>query len=553
MAHRRFAFIPFLPLILGVACYPTGEGVAPLAQRMYFPTGLGVSPGGSVLYVANSNFDLQYDGGTLQAFDLDLLRAVSATVAENFGALPGGPAVAPCGGVALGIALKRGGFGEPCATPSEAFYRNHRVIGAFATDLRLANTPFLRGGAPSRRMFVPVGGDASVTWVDVPDDTGAVPAGERFALRCGSPNEASASPGGSCDTAHHTGQNPSEPGNSRGIVLPGEPFGIAFSEDEQALALTHQTVERVSLLSTGLVRGAESAPPALQFVLEGVNVGGVGIHAIPHDGDAVAPGLGPRPAFLQSTRVRAELTRIRFYPDESFAESSTLRRPFMVREQVFAVNASASGTDSRSILIDPSPREVCKSKVAASDPLRASKISRCARVPARLFVANRSPASLIVGEVGGEVNTDPASYDPDTVRVFENIPLNAGPTTLHLAPIVDRDGGYALRVFIACYDSGTVFVYDPEARAVEAIIRTAPGPFAMAFDPFDMKQAVQHAQVATGAKLEVTQRTYRYGYIASFTNSVVQVLDLDNARPANTTFERILLTLGEPSKPKGTN
>ena len=38
-------------------------------------------------------------------------------------------------------------------------------------------------------------------------------------------------------------------------------------------------------------------------------------------------------------------------------------------------------------------------------------IATCQRLPARVFIANRTPASIIVGEIGG-VRPD-GSYDPD--------------------------------------------------------------------------------------------------------------------------------------------
>ena len=45
-------------------------------------------------------------------------------------------------------------------------------------------------------------------------------------------------------------------------------------------------------------------------------------------------------------------------------------------------------------------------------------------------------------------------------------------------------------------------------------------------------------------------RRYRFAYIASFTNSFVQVLDLDNFE-RSATFERVVYTLGRPTTPKG--
>src|SRR5689334_1863933 len=55
-------------------CYDTGDGTKPPVESFYFPVGLQVSHGGSVLYVVNSDFDLQFNGGTLQSYDLRLIR-----------------------------------------------------------------------------------------------------------------------------------------------------------------------------------------------------------------------------------------------------------------------------------------------------------------------------------------------------------------------------------------------------------------------------------------------------------------------------------------------
>jgi DNA-binding beta-propeller fold protein YncE len=57
------------------SCYSTGDGIAPPRDAFYYPVGLAVSAGGNVLYVANADFDLQYNGGTLQSYDLNLIRA----------------------------------------------------------------------------------------------------------------------------------------------------------------------------------------------------------------------------------------------------------------------------------------------------------------------------------------------------------------------------------------------------------------------------------------------------------------------------------------------
>ena len=63
---------------------------APLPNTFYFPVGLAVSQSGNVLYVANSDFDLQYNGGTVQSYALTPIRndAVRLMLGLYVGAAP---------------------------------------------------------------------------------------------------------------------------------------------------------------------------------------------------------------------------------------------------------------------------------------------------------------------------------------------------------------------------------------------------------------------------------------------------------------------------------
>src|ERR1700691_6396641 len=70
--------------VLSPACYSSGAGgTDPPTTTFYFPTGLAVSTGGNVLYVANSDFDLQWNGGTLQSYDLFQIRNDAATLIQD--------------------------------------------------------------------------------------------------------------------------------------------------------------------------------------------------------------------------------------------------------------------------------------------------------------------------------------------------------------------------------------------------------------------------------------------------------------------------------------
>lgn len=589
--------------VASASCYSTGDGSPPPLRSFYYPVGLQVSAGGTVLYAVNSDFDLQFNGGTLQSYDLALIRRHALmliadprslnvpildrdTLGDN-----------PCPARSPSFPT----LGETCAPPvdSSFYVRDAAVIGAFATDLLLSRPPsalvpqsarpqgpmgespicpapaFGSAGpgcpafGPRRfdRLFSPVRGNASLTWASIerdgPDSIAPLdPTASYgpFAIQCGKDSS------GRCDGGHSAGSDPDELGNTRHITMPGEPFGAAMSEDGEAIVITHQNETKTSLFATGLSRNdadstsGDGAPrPFLQFVLDGVPFGGIGAIAVPHDRDAfLGATTFPRPAFFQTSRSIPEVSLLRQYPDESGATPSSLHRPFLDRETGFPVAIGAGGNDSRGIVVDPTPRIACKAKVRPADPAKNrtqvdvdADLQTCGQKPARVFIANRSPASLLVGEVGGEATAADA-YNPDRLVIHSTIPLSAGPSKLYLAPVVERDGAYGLRVFAVCFDSATVFVFNPDTEQVENVIRVGLGPFAMTFDPFDMNEVATHAQVAYDPRAAGTGlRRYRFAYLASFTNSFVQVIDLDNAQVDRSTFERVVFTLGRPQRPKG--
>jgi len=606
-ARRRLGLARFvLPLVLGptavAACYSIGDGTPPPPATFYFPVGLTVSRGGNALYVVNSDFDLQWNGGTIQAYDLHAIRQDAAISAAGYSLslqLPfpdgGGPSEffdggkAKDGGASLcqagvTVFLADGGLVSACAPviDSAVYVRDSVTIGAFATDLQMS--PW------GNRLYSPVRGDASLTWVDLtPDLAGPPPASchsstcyAPFALKCGQ-----AANGGRCDATHHAGVNPNEPGNTRNLTMPGEPFAMAQTADGTAIVLTHQSEGDTSLFLTGLTvdgGGASPSTPSMQFIVDaGLPNGGDGIAGIPHDpaayGCQVAAGCTgmPRPAFMETNNTTAQFNLIRYYSDDGTRTTvaadaaapsvnlpigTTLQRPFLEVERTIAITALSSGTDSRGIAIDSSARLKCEHLYPAPDPRNEA----CARLPARIFTANRQPASLLIGTAGGPNPTDPTSFDGDALAINALPPsLDAGPSRVYLAPIIDADGDYALRVFVVCFSGNSIDVVNPDTWTVEARIPVGAGPFALAFDPYDPLDVALNAHVqpigapATfsytpdngGAAVDIPLPKYRFLYVASFTNSFVQVIDLDNSEPNKSSFETVVYTLGTPTVPKG--
>lgn len=691
----RFLFGLAVAVCLVPACYSGGGGTAPPPNTFYYPTGLAVSQGGNALYAVNSDFDLQWNGGTLQVYDLFLLRRDADLLINANLSVPGAPSPTACSGNSAATADcipflspwempgqpgscvdttptpsvteangTRVPLGEDCApaVDSTRYIQDSFTIGAFATQLQLS--------PDGSRLFTPVTGNASLTWANVvPDDPNTVPPRDMAvaAAACepdaGSstchkwtpsqptPYDTSTSPfvidcapdaNGQCT---RTAGGVLDPGDSRGVTMPGEPFGMALTPDGTAVAITHQTTTQTSLLTTGcgayaiaggsaidagvpddggaaaaiddaapdegaptgmggaapdggaapaeetmsLVASCEtSTPPSMQYVLGGSATpsnpaatappvgglpnGGSGIAAIPHDNSLNSPARGceytndtppcVRPSFLETSDSNAQIDLLRYYDDLG----SSLNRPFLVLETAFPLTANATGTNQRGIAIDPTPRMACRARAAQNNGgvLSAADDAACGTVPSRVFIASRTPASLIVGQVGG-ISADGTTFDPDLLVITGNKPLSNGPSNVYLAPIVNPLGQYELRVFIVCFDSSQIFVYDPDYDLVETVINVGPGPFAMAFDPFDLDDVAKNADVpldprqVDGQSADVapgtphTLKRYRFAYVASFTQSFVQMIDLDDSLPAISpqTYENVVFTLGLPTPPKG--
>ena len=87
--------------------------------------------------------------------------------------------------------------------------------------------------SPSSRIYAPVSGNATVTWADVtPDDPGVAPHGaEQPLLVCAVRAELRLADRFPLRRRSRRGQQSLAPGNTRGLTLPGEPFGLAQSQD----------------------------------------------------------------------------------------------------------------------------------------------------------------------------------------------------------------------------------------------------------------------------------------------------------------------------------
>lgn len=493
-AARR-AFGQAVPILLGAtaalfsACFHNGNGDPPPDQDFYFPVGLTLSKSGQHLFVVNSNFDLRYSAGTLLALDTKKIEADAKACADGDRKAPG------------------------CLQSSVAPYVDASVrIGAFGADVTetgvySAASPSLRAG----RLLIPVRGDATLTFVDYREATD-LPGG--IAFYC---NNTAAAPGGgdSCAPAWRVGADPNA--NSRQLALEGEPFAVAVptfwptaacspvdpvspgdlprcQEPRQSkgiAATVHQITGDVSVFVGTAIGEAGSIPGAkLAYTLGGLPGGGT--YIAPLDLTDETPFT---PRFLVTNRSQAAVYVVSYFGDRGVVD-----RGFLSVTDVVTLPTQSAGYDSRGIVVDP-PED---------DELR----------PIRVFVTSRSPSSLVIGEI-----------DPKLRRLhfMSNRALPIGPSRIVRARLKKTmpDGTVKTRtkLFITSFDTQYVTTYDPDTDVFGNVVRTGKGPYAIAVD-----------------------ETNGYAFISNFTESTIQVMELDANRHPDLA-DNVIYTVGIPRTP----
>jgi len=549
------AFVLGAAGLAGLAgCFTIGEGVPPPLDAFYYPTVLFVSPGRTTLYAVNSDFDLQYSGGTVMGLDLRALRADGSALRDAINA-----AAEEDAADAMKKACESRGSGAndnatlypgPCAPFPLAPYLQHGkvvTLGAFASGAAIALRPDPCKDGRGARLFVSVRGDPSVTYFDVTDDReivcdgaalpAAPPCADDICLDCGAESNA-----GRCSTDHLIGKDPAD--SQRDITLPTEPFGIAVDERGEAVVVAHQTEQTVSLI----VNHWGEKPALEHYLLGGVPPGPTDVEAlpIPRIAEALSGSFDYTPAFGVSFRSAPEFDLVRYHDDEG----SHPARPFITRSAAVSIAATASSTDSRGVAIDGSERRACEEACPEGDGLVACLRACVEDHPLAIYMANRAPAALVIGRIETRFTekTGPDGVTPsgafDVVSFHDSVPLAFGSSRVEMGQVIGADGRPSWRAFAVAFDSRFVFSYDPEARRVDAVIRTGRGPHAIAFDTERVRDESGNVVLGPDGK----ELWYSTMFVSHFTDSYVGVVDLDMRNQA--TFGSMYMTLGVPVPPK---
>ena len=498
-----------------------GQGLDLPLDRIYYPVGLAADGNSKYLFVVSSDFDLQFNGGSVQSLSLERIRGLvpreceldadcrTGEVCDSEGIAASAPThwclaagadrtdpCAPWGERRLEERQSRPGrcdFVDLTAPQDggESILVDSVQIKAFASDVVYRPNPLSEAG--EGRLFIPVRGDSTLHWIDVAADG---------SLRCGK--------GRSCDARHRVGDDP-EGESSRNLRLPAEPTGIAVTADGSAIVVTHESVSKLSLFSNDWSR---DEGPVLEYLTDRLAGSPIGVANLA----AASAQDGPE-RFLVGFRARAEIQAFGLVDGKSAGPGA----PFLERVGATPILANYSGADSRGIAVDSTRQQEC---IAACEGVEGCQVG-CSELTRDVYIANRAPSSLLVAEVGA------ARGDQAMPTVLDSIPVPYGPSTVAIGNVVNSSGALESRVFVISFDARRIGVFDPVNRVFERWIVTGRGPNSLLLD----------------SAVTDDGEAYALAYVAHFTDSYLGVVQLDQRQREN--YGEIVLTVGKPTAPRG--
>jgi hypothetical protein len=343
--------------------------------------------------------------------------------------------------------------------------------------------------------------------------------------------------------------------------MPPEPFGIAVDSAGKAVVVAHQVSGQLSLFVNDWQHGVQGGPN-LKSVLGGLPAGAMELAAIPtpeiaEPADPAAPCPTPlvpyQPGFLLTFRNSPQVQLVRFF-DQCAANGGTspdagiAALPFLEASTAASIRTNSGGFDSRGIAIDEEARRACEQACpTAAAPGGTECLLQCAAVPLDVYVGNRQPPSLVIGHTLSNLPETAQDKPPSSVPTsdapsfYDSIPVTAGASRIVIGKILDAEGREETRVFIVCFDSRQIFIYNPATRRLETTIHTGRGPQAFAVD------TVAGAN-PTSALPKDPESSHALGYIGHFTDSYIGVVDLDQRHLQ--TYGKIILSVGTPVPPR---
>lgn len=304
-AFRRFAVT--VTAMLWAGCTLEPAGVDPVEHAFNFPAEVLLSPqlasdgAPAYLFVANENFDLRYNGGTVMSFDAkalaDAVRSTSSCIV---------------------------GSTTPCQFDPATFELNEVRTGSFPGGMAIST----RGD----RLYVPIRTDGNITYIDVGTDG---------RLSCTSGGDGVQR----CDDAHRRGDEtianqrgeaiPADPG--RALVVPLSAFDASAGADAGDAVLVTDVSGAMSLFIDERAPNGTTAPQLIDVVFELASGQG-----------GIAYESSQQLLYTTSSRTN-EITRVGVALDLG---AHDLRRSFLFKSTSVFLGGLDDGRDSRDIRFD---------------------------------------------------------------------------------------------------------------------------------------------------------------------------------------------------------
>jgi DNA-binding beta-propeller fold protein YncE len=424
MVPARSLLALALGLAVGAGCTASSEEVRPPADQLYFPTGIGITPDASALFVGSANSDLRYDSGTITSFTTsaiaDVVRAWKAdrsVPAATCTQSAGGPCCAVDNAALETLECDEGlflddGAGNP--RPGATVR-----VGNFGSAIAVQDT-----GNGNARLVVPVRGDPSITWIDY--DAAS------HSLSCG---------GGEglplCDDAHRLTY---VRGDQDLPAIADEPYGAYADSAGEFAIVTHLTSGTITLIDSPKA-GTPMVVDALGGLFSSDISGARGASGVAaHDGVVYV---------TSRTDPRVHLVTVARPPAQT---------PFLVPSSYFFLR----GVGDNGTLVGDSGDSRGIAFGAGGD---------------RAYVVVRDPPTLQVYDTS-----------KDERGAARNELLGATDICRQASTVLVGDAGGAVgeRVFVSCYQSGELYVIDGRnGLRVESVTTVGRGPYGLAFAPAD--------------------------------------------------------------------
>ncbi len=519
MSTRTYRFIIALALLLAVGSSPLAgcqaeldgllgtekPGLDPPRDRFFFPTGLALTPDGRYLFVSNGNSDLKYNGGTIAVVDmeeaiarLDTFWRPNATDVTRPQELIDS-AEASCRYAPQNIQLvecheedvgSTAGLVLSDLTVRTGFYPSFIALEQVTESACGTQLPAADSGVLRYRLYTPVRGDPSLTYIDVITDD-SVDSPQLTCLDCGDGCESSELR--DC-TASYRLEAPSAA--RRDYVyntLPAEPFAMALEPEGGFMILAHLaggTLSLVDLCGDPSDDGWRS--PDLVDVIQGV---------MGQDAEGRSGGFNvvqrdttdPCGWFYVSNRAAAQLMTARVAGCDTSVDADRGLRLVLGPSIILTApyGPLESGADLRGMAMSGDGN--------------------------RLFALSRTPPSLLVMDTS-LANGQPRNEFLDAVEICPKpsvMRVRTGPQGRTLA-------------YTVCFASGEIYVVDTQDAQVVDRIEAGGGPHDLVFMPDTAIPALQG-----------------FGLVSNFGEHTVGIIDL---RPDSQTYHQLIGRLGWPEE-----